>query len=53
MMKNNTLTEGQKLVFFTRNPKVMKFKQACADAIDILLKKETEEEKPNGTDNKR
>ena len=48
-MKNNTLTEGltkgQKLVGFTCNTKVMKFKQACADAIDILLKEETE----NGT----
>lgn len=45
-MKNNILTEGltkgQKLVGFTCNTKVMKFKQACADAIDILLKEETE-----------
>ena len=39
------LTRGQKLVGLTFNDKVTKYKQACAAAIDILLKEETE----NGT----
>ncbi|MCT6875591.1 hypothetical protein [Frischella perrara] len=37
------LTRGQKLVGLTFNDKVTKYKQACADAVDILLKDETKE----------
>lgn len=56
MMKNNTLTEGQKLVGLTLNTPeyknltifssdlIIRYKQACAVAIDILLKKKTEKE---------
>lgn len=46
---NTELTKGQKLVGLTFNPsgddQVTKFKQACANAIDILL----EEQKANTT----
>ena len=38
MMKNNIITEGQRLVGLTFNDKVTKYKLACANAIDILLK---------------
>lgn len=56
MMKNNIITEGQKLVGLTpyspvyknltdlSRDLVIRYKQACAAAIDILLKEETEKE---------
>lgn len=45
MMGINNLTEGQRLVGLTCSTKVMKFKQACADAIDILLELEDKTKK--------
>lgn len=41
------LTRGQKLVGLTFNDKVTKYKLACADAIDILLKAKEETKNPN------
>lgn len=45
MMKNNTLTEGQRLVGLTFNDKIIKYKLACANAIDILLELEDKTKK--------
>ena len=45
MMKNNTLTEGQRLVGLTSNDKLIKYKLACANAIDILLELEDKTKK--------
>lgn len=50
-MNTNKSTEGQKLVGVTFNPsgddRVTKYKQACADALDILLKEKEETKNPN------
>lgn len=45
MMGINYLTRGQKLVGLTFNDKVIKYKLACANAIDILLKLKNETKK--------
>ena len=45
MMGISDLTEGQRLVGLTFNDKVTKYKQACANAIDILLKLEDKTKK--------
>ena len=45
MMGINNLTKGQRLVGLTFNDNVTKYKQACANAIDILLKLEDKTKK--------
>ena len=50
-MNTNELTEGQELVGVIFDPsgnnQITKYKQACADAIDILLKTKEETKNPN------